>query len=250
LDAVVLTWTDETTCVTGRGTEFVTLGNEGSFVRSYAAVARVDSSADRFVLLKTRQALDRYLGIIRSLSPRRIVELGIFHGGSTALFMELAQPEVLVAIDCQPEPVAALETYVARSSLRDRCRTSYGVDQADRERVGRLVDAAFGPTPLDLVVDDASHLGPPTQASFEVLFPRLRPGGLYVIEDWSWHLQGLELPGESMDGFVSDLLAAAGRGPGLIAGLAVVWDVIVVRRGEASVDPRTFSVTDWFDRMA
>ena len=38
--------------------------------------------------------------------------------------------------------------------------------------------------PLDLVIDDASHLYGPTMASFEVLFPRLRPGGLYVIEDW------------------------------------------------------------------
>jgi predicted methyltransferase len=35
---------------------------------------------------------------------------------------------------------------------------------------------------LDLVVDDTSHLGP-TRASFNTLFPRLRPGGVYVIED-------------------------------------------------------------------
>ncbi len=30
----------------------------------------------------------------------------------------------------------------------------------------------------------------PTRTSFEVLFPRLRPGGLFVIEDWNWqHLR-------------------------------------------------------------
>jgi len=39
---------------------------------------------------------------------------------------------------------------------------------------------------LDLVVDDASHTYEQTKASFEILFPLLRPGGIYVIEDWSW----------------------------------------------------------------
>ena len=41
------------------------------------------------------------------------------------------------------------------------------------------------PEPLDLVLDDASHALDPTRASFEVLFPRLAPGGLYAIEDWN-----------------------------------------------------------------
>jgi hypothetical protein len=36
------------------------------------------------------------------------------------------------------------------------------------------------------VLDDASHQYEPTKASFETLFPLLRPGGLYIIKDWSW----------------------------------------------------------------
>ena len=39
---------------------------------------------------------------------------------------------------------------------------------------------------LDLVVDDASHTYEETKASFEILFPLLQPGGIYLIEDWSW----------------------------------------------------------------
>ena len=39
---------------------------------------------------------------------------------------------------------------------------------------------------LDLVVDDASHTYEETRSSFEFLFPLLSPGGIYVIEDWSW----------------------------------------------------------------
>ena len=34
-----------------------------------------------------------------------------------------------------------------------------------------------------------SHLRDETIASFETLFPRLRPGGQYVIEDWAWRQQ-------------------------------------------------------------
>jgi hypothetical protein len=246
----VLTWVDEQSCLTPRGTKFVSLGHEGSFERSLAGVVGVDSSPERFLVLKTREGIDRYVEFTRTLSPQRVVELGIFRGGSTALLMELIQPEMLVAIECEPEPVGALETYLTRSGFRERCHTYYGVDQADRDDVRRLVDASFGSSSLDLVIDDASHLGPQTQASFETLFPRLRPGGVYVIEDWSWHLQGLDLPGESMEAFVSRLFAAAGRGPSLIAGIELVWDVIFVRRGTAPVDARSFDLAQWFERMA
>ena len=245
----MLAWNDERCCVTARGIEFVTQGDEGSFSRSFAAVAGLESSPERFVLVKTRQDVDRYVDVLRSLQPRRIVELGIYRGGSTALLMELAGPDMLVAIDHEPAPVAALETYLSRWDLDDHCRPHYGVDQADRDEVARIVGEAFGTAPVDLVVDDASHLGPQTRTSFETLFPRLRPDGLYIVEDWSWHLQGLDLPGESMEGFVSDLVAAAGRGPGLIAGIELVWDVIVVRRGRAPIDTPDFAITNWFERM-
>lgn len=37
--------------------------------------------------------------------------------------------------------------------------------------------------PLDLIIDDGSHLYPDYTATAEVLFERLRAGGVYVIED-------------------------------------------------------------------
>ena len=49
-----------------------------------------------------------------------------------------------------------------------------------------IVAKEFEGEPIDLVIDDASHLLEPTRASFEVLFPRLRTDGLFVIEDWAW----------------------------------------------------------------
>lgn len=36
---------------------------------------------------------------------------------------------------------------------------------------------------FDIIIDDCSHLSSKTIASFELLYPRLRAGGLYIVED-------------------------------------------------------------------
>ena len=36
---------------------------------------------------------------------------------------------------------------------------------------------------FDIIIDDASHVSSLTIASFELLWPRLKPGGFYVVED-------------------------------------------------------------------
>ncbi len=107
-------------------------------------------------------------------------------GGSTALLSELADPEKLVALDLSPGPVPALVEYIDRRGLADSVRPHFGVDQSDRARVAEIVRREFGSRPLDLVVDDASHLYEASRASFETLFPLIRPGGLFVLEDWRW----------------------------------------------------------------
>ena len=64
-------------------------------------------------------------------------------------------------------------------------RPLFGVDQGNRAQMLEIMDREFGDAPLDLVVDDASHLYEETKASLEVLLPRVRPGGLFIIEDWA-----------------------------------------------------------------
>ena len=76
--------------------------------------------------------------------------------------------------------------HIARLGLEDRVSLHYGVSQDDRAAVERAVSDKFGDAPVDMVVDDASHAYRLTRASFEILFPRLRHRGVYVIEDWAW----------------------------------------------------------------
>ena len=57
------------------------------------------------------------------------------------------------------------------------------VRQGDQSDQGFLAELAASYGPFDLVVDDGCHLGRHQRASFFALFPAVRPGGLYVIED-------------------------------------------------------------------
>ena len=52
--------------------------------------------------------------------------------------------------------------------------------------------------PIDLLIDDGSHLQEDIRTSFEVLFPYVAPGGFYVIEDVHtayWQKYGGSAPG-------------------------------------------------------
>src|SRR5207237_6125856 len=75
--------------------------------------------------------------------------------------------------------------YAASRNLEDRIKTYWETSQADPGKLKQIVGTDFS-GPLDLVIDDASHLYKFTKSSFETLFPLIRPGGLYIIEDWSW----------------------------------------------------------------
>jgi predicted O-methyltransferase YrrM len=145
-----------------------------------------DAPPGRLEVMKPRGLVNRYIDLVQRLEPKRIFELGIKRGGSTAMISELTRPEKLVAIELATHPVELLDGYIADHGLGDVVRPYYGVDQADRGRLSQIVAAEFGGAHIDLVVDDASHFYDETRASFEVLFPHLRPGGVFVIEDWSW----------------------------------------------------------------
>jgi predicted O-methyltransferase YrrM len=143
------------------------------------------STPERFVIVKQPPHRDAFIEMCRSVRGGRLVELGIAEGGSTVLAALAAEPSALLAVDIEPEPLVALEKFIAARELGARVHTRYGIDQGDRDQLARTVDEAIGAEPLDLVIDDASHTLDLTRTSFEVLFPRLAPGGVYAIEDWN-----------------------------------------------------------------
>jgi predicted O-methyltransferase YrrM len=238
------------------------------------ATGFVPRSPSLFTVVKSPDMVDRYRQLLASYPRPRLVELGIAFGGSVALFALLADPERFLAVELSADRLPELDAFIEQRGLGERVHCRYGVDQADRATLARLVGEVFGDAPLDLVFDDASHLYGPSRDSFDALFPRLRPGGRYLVEDWKHdhqvalvirraladptsegHEAAKALVAEAGDGpaadapvplsqLAADLVEAVAVTEGVIAGLEVNDQWVVVERGPAEMDPATFRLAD------
>lgn len=219
-----------------------------------------------FTLKKPRWMLDRYLALAEELQGANIVELGLWDGGSTAFLASAFQPTALVGFELDERPLTTLDRFLDNHPLRNSVHVHVGVDQADAATLRREI-ASDVRGPLDLVVDDASHLLGPTAASFDCLFPLLRPHGVYVIEDWSCDHQyaygireglaagdltaddllergGGAIPATPLSRLIIDILLATANPDGIVEEIEVERGFAVVRRGETELDPDAFSLRE------
>jgi hypothetical protein len=106
----------------------------------------------------------------RRQDPLSLLEIGIHKGRSLQAWREYLPHAEITAVDI------------------DRTCEQFGGDrttifighQADRDF---LKDVVTRTGPLDIAIDDGSHKQSDQQASFEVLWPHIKRGGVYVIED-------------------------------------------------------------------
>jgi SAM-dependent methyltransferase len=144
---------------------------------------RTDDSA--VVALKAPDFLEKYARLLDAEKIDNILELGVFQGGSALLLASIFKPQKLVGIDvCAPVP--ALDKILSENPIGRSISIYYDTPQDDEAKLNEIFSREFGACAIDLITDDASHLYFETRASFEICFPRLRPGGYYVIEDWGW----------------------------------------------------------------
>jgi hypothetical protein len=105
--------------------------------------------------------------------PMTLLELGIQRGGSMRMWLDLLPKAQIAGLDLnriEVEPDPRLHIY-----------QGFQQDPVVLDRIA----AEVAPEGFDVILDDASHIGQYTAQSFWHLFPKhLKPGGVYVIDDW------------------------------------------------------------------
>jgi SAM-dependent methyltransferase len=139
-----------------------------------APTKRLDAA--RFDADKPAPYLHNYEQYFRPFADRdiRLLELGVYRGGSLLLWRDYFERGLVVGLDVNPIEVP---------DSTGRVRVYRGMQQ-DKELLDRIAREC-APEGFDIVIDDCAHIGELARASFWHLFERhLKPGGLYVIEDW------------------------------------------------------------------
>jgi SAM-dependent methyltransferase len=104
----------------------------------------------------------------------RLLELGVLKGGSLLLWRDYFDRGLVVGLDLNP---AEIDDPTGRIRL-------YQGGQQDTALLDRVAREC-APEGFDVIIDDCSHVGELARVSFWHLFEHhLKPGGLYIIEDW------------------------------------------------------------------
>ncbi|GGV58552.1 class I SAM-dependent methyltransferase [Streptomyces massasporeus] len=126
---------------------------------------------------------ERHLREFREL-PVRILEIGIGGYGSATLGGE----SLRMWKRYFPRGLVFGVDIFDKSAVDEQRITTVRADQNDPQELIE-VEEKYGP--FDIVIDDGSHVNGHVRTSLETLFPRLRAGGLYVIEDlWTSYCPG------------------------------------------------------------
>lgn len=100
-----------------------------------------------------------------------LLEIGVWHGDSIKMWSEYNPDMFITGIDIDPN----VKNYIDS-------RFNYEIligNAAEKESV----DLLLGDYDLDFIIDDGSHRYEDILASFKLLYPKLKSGGYYFIED-------------------------------------------------------------------
>ena len=147
--------------------------------------------------------LPDYEALAAELGPSAAVcELGVLYGESLKLWQRFF-----------PDSPAIIGVDRDENATWPEGTVRIVASQDDPDLAAKVCEHA--PGSLDLVVDDASHRGAPTAAAFAQLWPMVRPGGFYVVEDCADERMFPHWPrpeGDHLKDYIPSLLAALDSG--------------------------------------
>lgn len=193
------------------------------------------TSLSEIIIRKSRSHIEFYKDLISNNAIKNVLEVGMYEAGSALCFASLFPDMRLSSVDLR-EPNPAAQTLAAR--FGDRLRLHYRTSQADAEALKRIHQSDFAGAPLDMVTDDASHFYDLTRSTFEICFPMLKPGGVYIIEDWAWaHWAGWQKNSPwpdkpALSNFIFELVMASATSPNTISKVECDISNVVVHKSE------------------
>jgi SAM-dependent methyltransferase len=212
------------------------------------------SSLDRFLLGKNKKMVEQFVAIGEK-KCKKIFDMGILQGGSVVLYDQIFYPKKIVAIDHSPYPVDALTDYVNKNNKAKVLKPHYGVNQADRSAMEKILSAEFADRDIDLIIDDASHLYDETREAFNICFPYLKKGGIYIIEDWAWaHWSGdcwqkdneYFRERKALSNFLIELFMLSASRPDLISNILIDSHVIKIIKGFGHIPNIPFNIEEHY----
>lgn len=112
----------------------------------------------------------QYLSPLKN-KPIKLLEIGILNGDSVKLWEDYFPMAELHFIDCTMENV----TYFSK-------RSRYLLaDQGNPEDLQKVIEITGGE--FDVIIDDGGHMMGQQITSFIELFPHIKSGGMYIVED-------------------------------------------------------------------
>ena len=213
------------------------------------------STVDTFLLGKSKQMVEQLSSIRENQSIKKIFDMGILQGGSIVLYDQIFHPKKIVAIDHSPYPVEALEKYILKNNKTKSLKPYYSVNQADRFGMEKILSLEFPDRDIDLIIDDASHLYDETREAFNINFPYLRKGGLYIIEDWAWAHWPEDYwqkdnayfrERKALSNLLIELFMLAASCPNFIEKISINSNMIVIKKGFGHLPDGPFNIAEHY----
>ncbi len=113
---------------------------------------------------------ERFLGDYKAAPALTLLEIGVYDGASIRMWAEYFPQATIVGIDINPDAARHAGGNVT-------------VEIADQSNVASLVALAVKHGPFDIVLDDGSHQWNHQLTTLQYLYPFVKPGGYYVLED-------------------------------------------------------------------
>jgi hypothetical protein len=129
----------------------------------------------------TYRTLAVRLDAVMQRHPLKVLEIGVAGGAGLEMLQDIFELPLIWGVDLNS--TAELEATVARSGHRMKVLIEH---QDSPELQAQLMRHTDAPAAWDLIVDDASHRAVETAATLANMWPHVRHGGYYVIEDWNY----------------------------------------------------------------